>query len=156
MSRRAPQIAVVGGYDADDNTLAFAEKIGSMIAKRGAVLVSGGRIGVTEAACRGARSAGGLTVGIIPGGEPDEANQYVDVSIATGMGETRNVIIVRSADVVIALPGKYGTLSEIAFALTLGRPVISLGSWDVSPDIKKVNTPEEAVELAFRLCSQSG
>lgn len=155
MSQKALQIAVVGGYDADDNTLALAEKVGSLIASRGAVLVSGGRIGVTEAACRGARSAGGLTVGIIPGDEPDEANQYVDVSIATGMGETRNVIIVRSADAIIALPGKYGTLSEIAYALLLGRPVISLGSWDVSPDIKKVNTPEEAVEIAFALCKRS-
>ncbi len=109
---------------------------------------------MTEAACRGARLAGGLTVGIIPGDEPDEANQYVDVSIATGMGETRNVIIVRSADAIIALPGKYGTLSEIAYALLLGRPVISLGSWDVSQDVKKVSTPEEAVEMAFALCKQ--
>ena len=154
MGRRVPQIAVVGGNDADDRTLELAEKIGSLIAGRGAELVCGGRSGVTEAVCRGARSAGGLTVGIIPGGEPGEANQYVDVCIASGMGEMRNVLIVRSADAVIALPGKYGTLSEIAYALLLKRPVISLGSWDISEDITRADTPEEAVELAFEFCNK--
>lgn len=107
------------------------------------------------AACRGAKSAGGLTVGVLPGINASDANPYVDVSIVTGMGEARNVIIVRTAMAVIAVGGEFGTLSEVAFALKLGRPVIGLGTWELAKEgrplqaIVKAKTAEEAVRLAL-------
>lgn len=128
--------------------------MGRLIAQAGAVLVSGGIGGVMEAACRGAKSGGGLTVGVLPGRDAAEANPYVDVAVVTGMGSARNAIVVRSADAVIAIDGSYGTLSEIAHALDQGKRVVSLGSWDVArigadPDrIRTARTPEEAVRLA--------
>jgi uncharacterized protein (TIGR00725 family) len=133
-----------------------AEKVGRMVAQKGAVLVCGGLGGVMEAACRGAKSAGGLTIGVLPTEEKDAANQFVDVPIATGMGVARNVIIVRTADVLIAVGGRFGTLSEIAHSLALGRKVISLGSWEALGQGEPPNnlifasTAEEAVELAFK------
>lgn len=133
-----------------------AEKVGRMVAQKGAVLVCGGLGGVMESACRGAKSAGGLTIGVLPTEAKDAANQFVDVPIATGMGVARNVIIVRTADVLIAVGGRFGTLSEIAHSLALGRRVISLGSWEAlrqgePPDnLIFASTAEEAVELAFK------
>jgi uncharacterized protein (TIGR00725 family) len=99
------------------------------------------------AACRGARSAEGKTVGILPGGDRSEANQWVEIAIATGLGELRNGLIVRSADVVIAVGGGHGTLSEIALALKAGLPVIGIGSWDIE-GIERVATPADAVSRA--------
>lgn len=112
-----------------------------------------------EAACRGARHAGGTTVALLPSVEKRDANEYVDVAIATGMGEMRNVLIVRAADVVIAIDGEFGTLSEVAFALKTRTPVIGLGTWELvkqgqSVDaIKRASSPSEAVDLALRACS---
>jgi len=100
-----------------------------------------------EAACKGAKKAGGTTVGILPGDNINDANQFVDIPVASGMGIGRNIIIIRSADAVVAINGKYGTLSEIAFALQLGKPVIGLQTWDVSDDILKANSPEEVSDL---------
>jgi uncharacterized protein (TIGR00725 family) len=144
-------IGVIGISEASDSEYKTAEEVGREIAKRGGILVCGGLGGVMEAACLGAKSEGGLTIGIIPGFSKSNANPYVDIPIVTGMSEARNIIIVRSSNAIIAIGGGYGTLSEIAFALKLGIPVIGINTWDVSSDIKKVTTPREAVDLAFIL-----
>lgn len=139
------QIAVVGGGVCSPAVAESARLLGRLIAMQGYVLLCGGMGGVMEAACCGAREAGGLAVGILPG-EREQANSCLDIAIATGMGHARNVIIVKSADAVVALSGEMGTLSEIALALKMGRPVISLGSWDI-PGALKANSPEQAVEI---------
>lgn len=150
-------IAVIGGAFCDPETASLAEEIGREIAKRGAILICGGLGGVMEAACRGAKSQGGLTVGILPGTSSSDANPYVDIPIVTGMGEARNVIVVRSANAVIAVDGEYGTLSEIAYALKFGIPVIGLKTWELFREGKKVGeiveaeSPKEAVEKAIAL-----
>jgi uncharacterized protein (TIGR00725 family) len=118
--------------------------------------------GVMAAACQGAQSAGGLTLGVLPGLSATDANPHVDIPIVTGLGEARNVVIVRTALAVIAVGGEFGTLSEIAFALKLGRPVIGLGTWELAKGgrpnqaIVKAQTPEEAVRLAVNAISNSG
>ncbi|MDM7912967.1 MAG: TIGR00725 family protein [Methanotrichaceae archaeon] len=139
------QIAVVGGGNCTPEVSKMARKLGRLLAERGHILLCGGLGGVMEAACCGAREVGGLTVGIVPG-DKWEANRCVGITISTGMGHARNVIIVKSADAVIALPGEHGTLSEIALALKMGKKVISLRSWDI-PGAMKAGTPEEAVGL---------
>lgn len=122
-------IGVIGGASVDSHVQEQAFEVGRRIAESGATLVCGGLGGVMEAACKGARAAGGLTVGILPGNETMAANPYVSIAIATGMGIARNAIVVRTADVLIAVDGSYGTLSEIAIALNLGKTVVQLGSW---------------------------
>jgi uncharacterized protein (TIGR00725 family) len=139
------QIAVIGGAECTEEVKRMAYDIGRLLAEKGHTPICGGLTGIMEAVCCGTKAAGGVAVGVLPG-EKQEANRCVGISIATGMGHARNAIIVKSADVVIALPGEYGTLSEIALALKIGRKVISLRSWDV-PGTIKVQTPEEAVEL---------
>ena len=135
--------------------LALAEQAGSEIARRGAVLVCGGLGGVMEAAARGAHTAGGLTVGILPGPSADEANPYIDVPVATGLGEGRNTLVVRSSEAIIVVAGSYGTLSEIVLALKMEVPVIGLGTWQLRapdgsiPPIIPAQTAAEAVEKAF-------
>ena len=127
-----------------------AREVGGEIAAAGAILVSGGLGGVMEAASRGAKERGGVVVGILPGFSPSDANPYLDIPIVTGLGDGRNMLIVQTAQALIALPGEYGTLSEIAFALKVGKPVVSLGSWEISADIIKAKTPKEAVGTALR------
>jgi hypothetical protein len=127
-------IAVVGAADAIGELADLAEQLGRELARRGATVVCGGLGGVMEAACRGAKAAGGTTVGILPGPDRHQGNRWLDVAVATGMGEARNVLVVRSADAVIAVGGEYGTLSEIAFALKLGRPVAGLNTWQLARD----------------------
>ncbi len=133
----------------------MAEEVGFLVAKRGAALICGGLSGVMEAACRGAKRAGGLTIGVIPTIVKADANPHVDVVIATGMGTARNVIIVRSADAIIAIDGSFGTLSEISHAFEQGKRVVSLGSWDmrkidIPEDLfQEARDPEEAVKLAM-------
>jgi uncharacterized protein (TIGR00725 family) len=146
----ARHVAVVGGYEADDVDLAAAEEVGRLLAQRGCVVVTGGRRGVAEAASRGAVLAGGTTVGILPGRTRAEANPYVRVPIPTGLGETRNALVVMDADAVIALPGAYGTLSEVAHALLAGTRVVSLGdaAWAI-PGTLPASTPQDAVEAAL-------
>ncbi len=141
-------VGVIGAGECNDEIRGLAYRVGSHIARAGWGLVCGGLGGVMEGACHGAWDAGGLTVGILPGESPDSANRFVKVAIATGMGIARNAIIVRSARVAIAIGGRYGTLSEIAYCLQLGVPVISLQSHEVSPEIIQVRTPEEAVQKA--------
>ena len=141
-------MAVVGPGDAGDDVAAQAEAVGAALAAGGAVVVCGGLGGVMAAACRGARSAGGTTVGLLPGDDHRAANQWVDVAVATGLGEARNALIVRTADAVVALAGGYGTLSEIALALKMGRPVVGLGTWDVA-GVEEAATPAEAAARAL-------
>lgn len=145
-------IAVIGAGVADDATFKIAEEVGRFIARKGAVLICGGLSGVMEAASKGAKSAGGITVGILPRNHAKDANPYIDIPIATGFGEGRNVIIARSSDAIIAVGGEYGTLSEIAFGLKMGKPVIGIGTWDIK-DITKAKNAEDAVNKAFEILS---
>ena len=131
----------------DEPTVAAAE-VGRLLAERGAVLVCGGRGGAMEAACRGAKDAGGLTVGILPGSNRSEANPFVDVVLPTGLGEARNALVVGAAEVVIAIGGGYGTLSEIALALKTGKRVIGLGTWAIE-GVTAADGGEAAVAAAL-------
>ncbi len=149
-------VGVIGSDgDIDEAQRKNAEEVGRLVAERGAPIVCGGLGGVMEAACRGAKSVGGLTIGILPTLDKEPANDYVDIPIATGMSVARNVIIVRTANVLIAVGGRFGTLSEIAHALSMGKRVVSLHSWkeldsDSAPEnLIFASTPKEAVELAF-------
>lgn len=146
VEQRPRYIAVIGRGRCSPQEAEIARQVGEQLAKRNAVVVCGGLGGVMEAACRGAKAAGGTTVGILPGVSRLDANLYVDYAIATGMGEGRNRVIILTADGVIALPGEFGTLSEISFALMYNKPVVSLGSWEVSERIIRVETAAEAVE----------
>lgn len=143
-------IAVISGRRIEKALLAEAEEVGKLIAKRGAILVCGGLGGVMEAASEGAQSAGGLTVGILPQDNPGRANQYIDIPITTGLGIGRNVIIARTADALIAVGGEYGTLSEIAFALQLKKPVVGIKTWDIKGVIGSENAAD-AVDKVFNL-----
>jgi uncharacterized protein (TIGR00725 family) len=150
---RTPYVAVVGPGDASSQELHTAEEVGAGLATAGAVVITGGLGGVMEAASRGARSRRGRTVGILPGADRDAANGWVDIALATGLGELRNGLIVRAADVVVAVGGGHGTLSEIALALKLGRPVVGVGTWDVH-GVEHVSTPEEALDRIAGLLAQ--
>jgi uncharacterized protein (TIGR00725 family) len=146
MSSKKFLVSVIGGHECDKTISKLAEEIGSLVAAEKAVVVCGGLGGIMEAACRGARSAGGLTVGIIPGEDKRDANEFVDVVISTGIGYSRNTLVVGTADVVVALPGEYGTLSEIGAALNAKKPVYGFGTWDI-PGIKKLGSPDELKEI---------
>ena len=137
-------VAVIGASTCSKRIYKQAQELGALIAKQGWVLVCGGLSGVMEAAAKGARQKQGLTVGILPGNSPAEANSYIDVKIPTGLGYARNILVIRAAEVVVAVSGKYGTLSEIAFALNEGKKIIAMGSWDIKGVIK-VKTPQEAI-----------
>jgi uncharacterized protein (TIGR00725 family) len=128
--------------------LADAEAVGAELARRGAVVVCGGLGGVLAAACRGARAEGGVTLGILPGVDRADANEWVSVAVATGLGELRNGLVVRSADAVVAIAGEYGTLSEIALALKAGRRVVGLRSWEI-PGVLPAGDAAAAVALAL-------
>ncbi len=141
---RTPYVAVVGPGEASPHELQTAEEIGAGLAESGAVVVTGGLGGVMEAACRGARSARGATLGILPGDDRAAANGWVQIAVATGLGELRNGLVVRAADAVVAIGGGHGTLSEVALALKLGRPVVGLGTWDVH-GVDHVPTAEAAI-----------
>ncbi len=149
-------IGVIGSGSCDESVAEMAQEIGRGIAQAGYALVCGGLGGVMEAACRGASETGGLTIGILPGESMESANPYVRVPIATGLGIARNVIIVRSSRVLIAICGGPGTLSEIAYALQLGVPVVSLKSHTPSPDVIVAKDPEHALREAFRLAERDG
>ena len=125
-------ISVIGAGQATSELAALAEEVGRELAKRGAAIVCGGLGGVMEAACRGAKSAGGTTIGVLPWNDPEDANRWVDFPICTGLGYGRNVIVVKSGRAVIAVGGAYGTLSEIGHALGEGIPVIGLGTWTIA------------------------
>lgn len=141
-------IGVIGAGDCDEELAGLAEAVGAGIARASAVLVCGGMGGVMEASCRGAKSAGGLTVGILPGPDRGGANECVDIAIATGINEARNLAIIRTADALVAVGGSYGTLSEIGFALKAGKKAVGLRTWDIA-GVERADSPEVAVELAL-------
>lgn len=145
------RIGVIGDSTCPVEIIKLAEEVGREIAKRKGILICGGLKGVMEGAARGAKKEGGLTVGIIPGERASDANPFIDIPIVTGLRDARNIIVVRSSEVVIAIHGRYGTLSEIAFALKLDIPVVGLKTWDISPDIVIASSPADAVEKAFSL-----
>ncbi len=144
-------VGVIGGASATESLISAAEEVGMLIAEAGAILVCGGRTGVMEAACRGASNRGGITIGILPGSCKAEANDYVTIPIVTGLGFARNAVIALTADVLIAVGGGAGTLSEIALALKYEKPVITLDSWNIDAPVHRVTTPEEAVSRALGL-----
>jgi uncharacterized protein (TIGR00725 family) len=146
--RKRIRIAVIGGSRPGRQALDTAVEVGRLIARAGAILVCGGLGGVMEAASRGAREEGGLVVGVLPGESPTAANPSVDIPIATGLGYTRNSLVVMNADAVIAIDGEYGTLSEIAYGLIHGKKVVGLRTWDIRGVIV-AGTAEEAVRLAL-------
>ena len=155
-------MAVIGEGRCAPSTAARAERVGAALAAAGAVLLCGGLGGVMAAASRGAARAGGTVVGLLPGFARTDANPWVTIPLVTGMDQARNVILVRSADAVIAVGGRYGTLSEIALALKFGTPVIGLGSWRLrQPEgrpvpLERARTPEDAVARALRAAGRKG
>lgn len=142
-------IAVVGASRPSPAAAKTARAVGAAVAAAGATLVTGGLGGIMEAACRGARERGGLTVGILPGKSKTDANPYVDFILPTGLGDFRNYLVVAAADAVIALEGRFGTLSEISMALTLGKVVVGLGTWDIE-GVRRARDPEDAVRIALQ------
>ncbi|MGH2723534.1 MAG: TIGR00725 family protein [Actinomycetota bacterium] len=154
-------VAVCGPGRASPEEAAAAEEVGRGLAEAGAVVVCGGMGGVMDAAARGARGAGGTAVGILPGHDRRGASRHLTVSIPTGMGEGRNVLVVRAADAVIAVGGEWGTLSEIALARKLEIPVVGLGTWEVAREglpaaVVATPSPEEAVARALELARVPG
>jgi uncharacterized protein (TIGR00725 family) len=153
-------IAVIGDSSCSPEEAKLAESVGELLAQRGACIVCGGLGGVMEAVCRGAKSKGGLTVGILPGEDPSMANPWVDIPVVTGLGEARNVAVVKSAQAMIAIGGGYGTLSEIAHALKSSIPVIGLNTWSLSRNgqgddsIIRVQSATEAVDKAISLAKR--
>jgi len=137
-------VSVIGGHNCTEEVEQLAHNLGKKLAKVVSILACGGLSGVMKAVAKGFKTGGGLTIGITPGYNKNEANSFIDVVIPTGLGLARNVLVVKSADVVVALPGEAGTLSEIAYCLQFGIPVISLKSWDI-PGVIKVDTVEEAI-----------
>ena len=156
---KPPYVAVCGSGQANAQEAALAEAVGRLIAEAGAVLVCGGLGGVMDAAARGCEATGGVSIGILPGDRPSDrreaASPHLMVSIPTGLGEARNALVVRAADAVIAIGGEFGTLSEIALGLKLGKPVVGLGTWELAKAgapvdaIMRAETPEEAVRAAL-------
>src|SRR3954449_10554326 len=145
LQRMSTYVAVVGAGRANADEERAAEDVGRGLAAAGAIVVCGGLGGGLEAACRGAKSGGGTTVGILPGASRYDANPYVDVAIPTGLGELRNGLVVRAADALVAVGGEFGTLSEIALALKAGKPVVGLGTWELARDGESVDAIVQAV-----------
>lgn len=162
---RPPYVAVIGdgdprGPDAH-RVLEWAEEVGQSLARGGATIVTGGLGGVMRAASRGAASVGGVIIGILPGSDASEANEYVSLAIPTGLGVVRNLVVVTASDAVVAVGGRHGTLSEIGLALRMGRHVVALSSWRVEsehriggPRVHRARDPREAAELALRLAKE--
>jgi uncharacterized protein (TIGR00725 family) len=153
-------IAVIGDSSCSPEEAKLAQTVGELLAQQHVTVICGGLGGVMEAVCRGAKSKGGLTVGILPGQDPNTANPWVDIPVVTGMGEARNVAVAKSAQAVIAVGGRYGTLSEIAYALKNGTPVIGLNTWSLSRNgreddsIVRVQSAAEAVNKAISLAKK--
>lgn len=147
--RKKIRIGVIGGSSPDKQSRQHAFRVGQLIAEKGAILVCGGLSGVMEAASRGAKEAGGLTMGILPGNSLDDANIYIDIPVATGLGYARNSLVVMNSDVLIAVNGQYGTLSEIAYGCIYGKKVIGIGTWDIQ-GVDSVESPEAAVDKALK------
>ena len=158
MRKQMITISVIGGSSIGVKVEELAYKIGAMIADLGCVLVCGGLGGAMEAAARGAKEAGGLTIGLLPGKDKDDANPYIDVALPTSIGYARNAIVACSADIVIALPGSYGTNSEICYALVYDRPVIDLGNWNIDGmiDVKNIEEAEAKIIKIIKKLQHAG
>jgi uncharacterized protein (TIGR00725 family) len=161
---RQPHVAVIGDGDPRGpeahRILEAAEEVGQLLARGGAVVVTGGLGGVMRAASRGAQAGGGVTIGILPGADAAEANEFVSIPIPTGLGVIRNMVVVTAADAVLAVGGKHGTLSEIGLALRMGRHVVALSSWRIEsehrlggPRVHRARDPREAAAMALRLAA---
>lgn len=162
---RPPFVAVIGDGDPRGpeahRILEWAEEVGHLLARGGATVITGGLGGVMRAASRGASSVGGQAIGILPGADASEANEYVTLPIATGLGVTRNIVVVTSSDAVVAVGGRHGTLSEIGLALRMGRHVVTLSSWRLESDhrmggprVHRARDPHDAASLALRLAAE--
>jgi uncharacterized protein (TIGR00725 family) len=147
--RKKLRIGVIGGAKPDSKFRQIAHDVGKLIAERGAILVCGGLSGVMEAAAQGAKKGGGLTIGILPGASLQDANPYIDIPIATGMSYSRNSLVAMNADVLIAVNGQFGTLTEIAYGNIYQKKVIGIGTWNIQ-GVVQVETAEEAIELALK------
>ncbi len=145
MRRQKITISVIGGHDIDKKVEQLAHDIGKIIAEVGAVLVCGGLDGAMSAASRGAKEAGGITIGILPGLDKEDANEHIDIALPSSIGFARNAMVACSADIIVALPGSHGTSSEISYGIVYKRPIIDLGNWGLKEMIK-VNDIEEARE----------
>ena len=152
-AEKQPVIAVIGASKCSKKLRDMAALVGKHVAENGGVLVCGGMGGIMEGAARGAKEAGGTTIGILATDNKADANEYIDHIIPTGFGEARNIMVVRTADAVVAFPGKYGTLSEMAFALLAGKPVISISAWKLGDEIHQLDDPVEAAKLAMKLAT---
>jgi uncharacterized protein (TIGR00725 family) len=144
-----PYVSVVGSGNASGDLYELARTLGRLVAERGGVVVCGGLGGVMKAAARGAAEARGVAIGILPDEDRSRANGYLTYSVATGTGHARNLAVVCSGDVVVAVGGEYGTLSEVGLALKVGRPVVSLGGWNLGEHVHAARSPEGAVAAAF-------
>lgn len=149
-------IAVVGSGGATGELYELAREVGRLVASRGGTVVCGGLSGVMEAAARGATEEGGVAIGVLPDEDRGRANPYLSYSVATATGQARNLAVVCSGDVVVAVGGEYGTLSEIGLALKIGRPVVALESWNLGGHVVVVASPEEAVERSFETVRGAG
>lgn len=154
-------ISVIGGSQASGGICEIAHKLGVLLARRGVTVFCGGLTGVMECVAKGVREENGLVIGILPGNNCEEGNKYLSAAIPTGLGYARNFLVVRAGEVVIAMDGSTGTISEAAFALAEGKDVIAIGNLDLVPTKKKegrfikVDSPEEAVELALKIASRN-
>ena len=153
MRKQKITISVIGGHAVNYKVEQLAHEIGKIIASVGAILVCGGLDGVMKAVSKGAKKAGGITIGLLPGTEKSAANPYIDIALPTSIGYSRNVIIACSADIIVALPGSHGTLSEICYGLVYKKPIIDLGNWNREGMIK-VKSPKEAQKKIEELIKQ--
>ncbi|NOY89009.1 MAG: TIGR00725 family protein [FCB group bacterium] len=147
--KRKPVIAVIGAGKCSKKLRDMAAEVGRFVAENDGVIVCGGLGGIMEGAARGAKEAGGVTIGILPTENKEDANDYIDYVIPTGFGEARNIMVIRTADAVVAFPGKYGTLSEMAFALRAQKPLVAVNAWKLGDEIIQAKTPLEAAKLAM-------
>jgi uncharacterized protein (TIGR00725 family) len=147
--RKRIRIGVIGGAKPDKLSLETARKVGQLIAEKGAILVCGGLSGVMEASARGAKQGNGLTIGILPGNSPGDANPFIDIAVATGLGYARNSLVAMNSDVIIAIDGQYGTLTEIAYGCIYGKKIVGLGTWEIDGVIQ-AESAEQAVEIALK------
>jgi uncharacterized protein (TIGR00725 family) len=154
--RGTTYVSVVGSGTATGDLYEKAQEVGRLVAERGGAVVCGGLSGVMEAAARGAAEAGGVSIGVLPDEDRRRQNEYLTYSVATGAGQARNLAVVCSGDVVIAVGGEYGTLSEIGLARKVGRPVVVLEGWDLGEHVSVASSPQEAVDAAFELLGKEG
>lgn len=156
MLARKRRIGVIGSSRPSPEGTRLAEAVGHLVGRAGAILICGGLGGIMEAAARGAAAAGALTVGLLPGAQTGDANPHIALPLPTGLSYARNILVVRASQALIAIEGGYGTLSEIAFALQLGVPVIGLHTVHQDPKIRRAGSPEEAVSLALAAAGEAG